>query len=206
MAEELLLDSSVAVALLMEDYMAGHALFETMSVLTRLSGADRRAVRIVGTAIARSFPATRFLAEAGSSSLMTELAEAGISGGAIFDALVAAANGAVAHVGLTVEAPQLQAWGKKFQAAYNTSSDHNGVKGYTGVYVLKAAIEKAGKVDRKAAAAAIRNSCFTAKQYPGVLMDVCFDDKGDIDRESFITEIRNGKTVVAETLPPMNKK
>ena len=117
-----------------------------------------------------------------------------------------AANGAVAHVGLTVEAPQLQAWGKKFQAAYNTSSDHNGVKGYTGVYVLKAAIEKAGKVDRKAAAAAIRNSCFTAKQYPGVLMDVCFDDKGDIDRESFITEIRNGKTVVAETLPPMNKK
>ena len=117
-----------------------------------------------------------------------------------------AANGAVAHVGLTVEAPQLQAWGKKFQAAYNTSSDHNGVKGYTGVYVLKAAIEKAGKVDRKAAAAAIRNSCFTAQQYPGVLMDVCFDDKGDIDRESFITEIRNGKTVVAETLPPMNKK
>ena len=117
-----------------------------------------------------------------------------------------AANGAVAHVGLTVEAPQLQAWGKKFQAAYNTSSDHNGVKGYTGVYVLKAAIEKSGKVDRKAAAAAIRNSCFTAKQYPGVLMDVCFDDKGDIDRESFITEIRNGKTVVAETLPPMNKK
>ncbi len=117
-----------------------------------------------------------------------------------------AANGAVAHVGLTVEAPQLQAWGKKFQAAYNTSSDHNGVKGYTGVYVLKAAIEKAGKVDRKAAAAAIRNSCFTATQYPGVLMDVCFDDKGDIDRESFITEIRNGKTVVAETLPPRNKK
>ena len=117
-----------------------------------------------------------------------------------------AANGAVAHVGLTVEAPQLQAWGKKYQAAYNTTSDHNGVKGYTAVYVLKAAIEKSGKVDRKAAAAAIRNSCFTAKQYPGVLMDVCFDDKGDIDRESFITEIRNGKTVVAETLPPMNKK
>ncbi len=117
-----------------------------------------------------------------------------------------AANGAVAHVGLTVEAPQLQAWGKKYQAMYNTVSDHNGVKGYTAVYILKAAIEKSGKVDRKAAATAIRNSCFTAKQYPNVLMDVCFDDKGDIDRESFITEIRNGKTVVAETLPPLNKK
>lgn len=117
-----------------------------------------------------------------------------------------AANGAVAHVGLTVEAPQLQAWGKRYQAMYNTVSDHNGVKGYTAVYVLKAAVEKAGKVDRKLAADAIRNSCFSAKQHPGVLMDVCYDNKGDIDRESFITEIRNGKTVVAETLPPLNKK
>jgi len=117
-----------------------------------------------------------------------------------------ASNGAVAHVGLTVEAPQLQAFGRRYQAEFKTVSDHNGVKGYTAVYVLKAAIEKSGKVDRKAAAAAIRNSCFSAKQHPGILMDVCFDDKGDIDRESFITEIRNGKTVVAETLPPLNKK
>lgn len=117
-----------------------------------------------------------------------------------------AANGAVAHVGLTVEAPQLQAWGKKYQAQFNSVSDHNGVKGYTGMYILKAAIEKAGKLDRKATAAAIRNSCFSAKQHPGVLMDVCFDANGDIDRESFMTEIRGGKTVVAEVLPAMGKK
>ena len=117
-----------------------------------------------------------------------------------------AANGALAHVGLTVEAPQLQAWGKKYQAQFNSVSDHNGVKGYTGMYILKAAIEKTGKLDRKAAAAAIRNSCFSAKQHPGVLMDVCFDGNGDIDRESFMTEIRGGKTVVAEVLPAMGKK
>ena len=109
-------------------------------------------------------------------------------------------------MGLTVEAPPLQDFGKRYQALYNGVPDHNGVKGYTGMYILKAAIEKAGKVDQKAAAAAIRNSCFSATQHKGVLMDVCFDDKGDLDRESFITEIRNGKTVVAETLPPLNKK
>ncbi len=117
-----------------------------------------------------------------------------------------AANGAVAHVGLTVEAPQLQDFGKRYRAIYNSMSDHNGVKGYSGVYVLKAAIEKVGKLDRKAVAAAIHNSCFSAKQHPGVLLDVCFDAKGDLDRESFMTEIRGGKTVVAETLPPLNKK
>jgi branched-chain amino acid transport system substrate-binding protein len=37
-------------------------------------------------------------------------------------------------------------------------------------------------------------------------MDVCFDANGDIDRESFMTEIRGGKTVVAEVLPAMGKK
>ena len=74
------------------------------------------------------------------------------------------------------------------------------------MYVLKAAIEKAGKIDRKAAAAAIRNSCFSAKQHPGILMDVCFDDKGDLDRESFLVEVKNGQPVISATLPALNAK
>jgi len=51
-------------------------------------------------------------------------------------------------------------------------------------------------------AAAIHNSCFSAKQHPGVLMDVCFDDKGDLDRESFLIEVKNGRPEVVATLPP----
>ena len=122
-----------------------------------------------------------------------------------------AANGPVAPVGLTVEAPQLQAWYKKFQAAHNTVSDHNGVKGYTRCQTPEASIENAGRFDRKAAAAAVGNSCFSAKHHPGVLVDVCFEDQGDIDRESFMTEVRGGKAVVvvvvvAETLPALNKE
>ena len=45
-----------------------------------------------------------------------------------------------------------------------------------------------------------------AKQYPGVLMDLCFDDKGDIDRDSFLVEVKNGQQIVVETLPPLKKK
>lgn len=40
---------------------------------------------------------------------------------------------------------------------------------------------------------------------PGVLMDVTFDDKGDIDRESFLIEIKGGKPIVKEILPPLGK-
>ncbi len=108
--------------------------------------------------------------------------------------------------------PYLQAWYKKFQAAHNTVSDHNGVKGYTRRHIPEASIDNAGRFDRKAAAAAVGNSCFSAKHHPGVLVDVCFDDQGDIDRESFMTEVRGGKAVVvvvvvvAETLPALNKE
>jgi branched-chain amino acid transport system substrate-binding protein len=37
-------------------------------------------------------------------------------------------------------------------------------------------------------------------------MDVTFDDKGDVDRESFMVEVKNGRQVVVETLPALSKK
>jgi branched-chain amino acid transport system substrate-binding protein len=70
----------------------------------------------------------------------------------------------------------------------------------------KAVTEKIGEFDRKGFAAAIRHACFPAKDTPGLLMDVCFDDKGDIDRESFLVEVKGGKQVVGQTLPPLKKK
>ena len=35
-------------------------------------------------------------------------------------------------------------------------------------------------------------------------MDVRFDDKGDLDRESFMVEVKDGRQVVVETLPALN--
>jgi len=134
------------------------------------------------------------------------IGETTLTGQKVIELAGEAANGAVAHVGLTVEAPQLKAFGARYKAEYKAESDHNGVKGYTGVYILKAAIEKAGKLDRKAVAQALKNSCFSTKQTPNILMDVCFDDKGDLDRESFLVEVKAGKGEVVATLPPVNKK
>ena len=134
------------------------------------------------------------------------IGETTLTGQKVIELAGEAANGAVGHVGLTVDAPELKAFGVKFKNEYKTESDHNGVKGYTGVYILKAAIERVGKLDRKAVAAALHNACFSAKQYPGILLDVCFDEKGDLDRESFMVEVKKGKGEVIATLPPLNKK
>jgi len=118
-----------------------------------------------------------------------------------------AANGAVAHVGLTVDAPNplMLKFKAKFFQEYKYISDHNGIKGYTGVYMLKAAIEKTGKLDRVAVAKTLHGLKISAAKEPGVIMDVAIDANGDLDRESFIVEVKNGKQDVKETLPPLGK-
>ena len=119
-----------------------------------------------------------------------------------------AANGAVAHVGLTVDAPipALKDFRAKFERDWKFTPDHNGIKGYTGVYVLKAAIEKAGKFDRQLVAQTMKGLSLKAAQHPGILMDVSFDANGDLDRESFLVEARDGKQIVKEILPALGGK
>jgi branched-chain amino acid transport system substrate-binding protein len=115
-----------------------------------------------------------------------------------------AANGVVAHVGLTADAPNatVQAFAKKYEAEYKARPDHNAMKGYTGMWAAKAVQDKVGKLDQKAFAKAMHGAVISAQQYPGVLFDVKYDDKGDLDRESFIVKVVNGRSQVVETLKP----
>lgn len=105
--EVVLLDTSTAIALIVEDHeahaatleavrgrvlgLAGHAWFETYSVLTRLPAGLRRSPADVVRLLAHNFPASRFLGEAESVALGAELARLNVSGGAVYDALVGAA-------------------------------------------------------------------------------------------------------------------
>lgn len=102
-----LLDTSTAIALVVEDHeahaatrealrgrrlgLAGHAWFETYSVLTRLPGGLRRSPPDVIRVLTRNFPDSAFLGEAEAVALGSELARLGIAGGAVYDALVGAA-------------------------------------------------------------------------------------------------------------------
>lgn len=102
----ILLDTSAAIALVLEDHpdhdatfnatggrrlgLAGHAWFETYSVLTRLPGSLRRSPGDAHRILATNFPASGFLPEAVTASLGAELARIGVAGGAVYDALVGA--------------------------------------------------------------------------------------------------------------------
>jgi len=119
-----------------------------------------------------------------------------------------AANGVVGHSEMTADAPvpSIKAVRAKFEKEYGFTPDHNGIKGYIGLYMLKAATEKVGKLDRVAVAKALHNATITTKQEPGVLLDVTIDENGDIDRDSFLVEVQGGKAIVKEILPPLGKK
>lgn len=133
------------------------------------------------------------------------IGETTLTGQKVIELAGDAANGAIAHVGMTVDAPvpAIRAFKAKFEREYKYVSDHNGMKGYSGVYVLKAAIEKAGKLDRKAVAAAMKGLKVNTDKYPGALMYTEFDSKGDLDRMSFVVQVKNGKQEVIDMVPPL---
>ncbi|OBH05592.1 MULTISPECIES: type II toxin-antitoxin system VapC family toxin [unclassified Mycobacterium] len=102
-----LVDTSVAVALVVADHehhedtfqalrgralgLAGHAAFETFSVLTRLPPPARRTPATVTQLLTRTFPETRFLGARAAAALLAALGSAGIAGGSVYDGLVGAA-------------------------------------------------------------------------------------------------------------------
>jgi predicted nucleic acid-binding protein len=70
--------------------LAGHAAFETFSVLTRLPPPQRLTASAAERLIATNFPHTRQLSAGRAASLIADLARLGITGGSVYDALVGA--------------------------------------------------------------------------------------------------------------------
>lgn len=131
--------------------------------------------------------------------------ETTLAGQAVIELAGSAANGVRAHVGLTPDAlvPAIREFSNRFLEEYKYRSDHNGMKGYIAAYVLKAATEKAGTFDRKALAQAMRGLALSADEHPGILLDVKYDEKGDLDRVSFIVRVAGRHQEMIAMLPAL---
>jgi branched-chain amino acid transport system substrate-binding protein len=113
-----------------------------------------------------------------------------------------AVNGSRCHVGLTAGAPVplMVDMNRRFQEKYNRVPDHNAFKGYIGVHMLKAAVQRVGSWDQAKVKACLHNNLFTTNEEAGLLMDLYVNEKGSLDRPSFIVEVKDGKSVVAKTV------
>jgi branched-chain amino acid transport system substrate-binding protein len=148
----------------------------------------------------------RFLIEARKQGIDKPLiGETTLLGQKVIDLAKEAANGVRGHVGLTVDAPipAVQDFGRRFEARYNTKPDHNGIKGYIALFMVKAAAEKAGKLEPKAIADALRGLTITPDKEPGILIEGTWDQTGEIDRISFLAEVKDGKQVISKVLPKL---
>lgn len=146
----------------------------------------------------------RFLKEAKKQGLTVPLVgEVTLTGQKVIDLAGGAAEGAFAHVGLATSAPipAIQDFVAKFKKTYGRDTDHNGIKGYIGVYAIKYATEMVGKFDRQALADKLHGLTLDAAKYPGMLLTTSWDKDGELSRESFMTEVKGGKQVVIGTVP-----
>jgi branched-chain amino acid transport system substrate-binding protein len=150
----------------------------------------------------------RFLREARKQGIAVPLiGETTLLGQKVIDLAGDAANGARGHVGLSADipVPAVQEFKTKFNAKFKYVPDHNGIKGYTGVYAVAYATRKLGKFDRKALAKSLHGMTITPVEEPGILIETTWDNKGDIDRISYIAEVINGKQTITSELPKLGK-
>ena len=146
----------------------------------------------------------RFLIEADKQGLNLPLAgDTVLTSQKVIDLAGGAADGALGHVGLTAEAPipAIQKMTEQFSEKFGYGADHNAIKGYIGVYAVKYVTEQIGEFDRQKFADAMHGLCLDAASHPGILMDTCWDDAGEMSRDSFLVEVVDGAQKITKILP-----
>jgi branched-chain amino acid transport system substrate-binding protein len=83
---------------------------------------------------------------------------------------------------------KVQGFVEKYKAEYGKEPDQFAAQAYDALYILAAAIEKAGSDDRDA----IRDALAETKGFEGILGEMSFDEEGDIVMEPTVLTIKDG--------------
>lgn len=148
--------------------------------------------------------AARFLMESVKQGLeIPKIGDSVLTSEKVIELAGAAANGAKGHVALTIaaDAPPVKEFAEKFTKRFGYSPDYNAMKGYIGTYTIKYGTEMVGEVNSQKLADKVHGLCLDAEKYPGVLIDMCWDDTGEVSRDSYMVEVVDGREQVSEVLP-----
>jgi branched-chain amino acid transport system substrate-binding protein len=174
------------------------------SEVSQLAGTDAQAVFVYLTELETA----AFLDEVQNQALDKPLygSDVLVSGSVIELAQPGAVNGAQAHVGLAANAPVFADWIATHEAFHPgiTGVDHNNIKGYLSVHMVKELTEQVGEFDRVALAEIAHCNELSIEEEPGLLMDFAIDGNGDIDRDSFIIEVVDDEGQVIADAPRLD--
>lgn len=147
----------------------------------------------------------RFLIEAKKQGLnMPLVGEVTLTEAKVVELAGPAADGAIAHVGITAAATDVPAIGEfaiKFEETFKRKPTHDALKGYVGVWTTKYVTEMVGKLDGEAFAEKMHGLCLKAVDYPKIALDTCWDEHGEMSRPSFMVQVKDGVPTVIGAVP-----
>lgn len=147
----------------------------------------------------------RFLIEAKKQSLaMPLVGEVTLTEAKVIELAGGAAEGAIAHVGVTAtanEVPGIAAFATKFEETFKRKPTHDAIKGYVGAWSTKYVTELVGEFDGEAFSEKMKGLCLKVADHPKILLDTCWDDTGEMSRPSFMVQVKDGAPVVIGQVP-----
>lgn len=114
------------------------------------------------------------------------------------------ANGLQGQMDFSPVAPPFKPTADKYQKIYQETPDHNFFKGYISFQIFNAAMKEIKVFDQQKLRDFLHNRTLCVKNHPGIRMDVHFDEKGDLDRESWLIKVENQKHVITGILDPLH--
>lgn len=147
----------------------------------------------------------RFLIEARKQGLaMPLIGEVTLTEAKVIELAGGAAEGAIAHVGVTATAtdvPGIGAFAKKFEEAFKRKPTHDAIKGYVGAWTTKYVTDMVGELDGEKFSEKMHGLCLKVADHPKILLDTCWDERGEMSRPSFMVQVKDGAPVVIGTVP-----
>jgi branched-chain amino acid transport system substrate-binding protein len=157
-----------------------------------------------------------YLNEGESLNVLTELRKQNFQGtivgeGPLVSAQVigaagGAAEGVVAHTGVSVDlpSPRMLSFSASYLQRYGMKPDHNAAKGYFAVQVIKVGLLKLGQVDAAAFMALVKKTRLDGRANPDLMTSVSYDLFGDLNRESYFVQVRGGRTEIMATMSSLD--
>jgi branched-chain amino acid transport system substrate-binding protein len=115
-----------------------------------------------------------------------------------------ASNGVMGQVEFSGYAAPMKLLSEKYAKKYGELPDHNFYKAYIGLQVINAVVKETGSFDQQKLRDYLHNRTLCVKNHPRILMDVHYDQNGDLDRESFLVKVENQKHVITGVLGPLS--
>lgn len=109
----------------------------------------------------------------------------------------AVAEGVIGHTGLSVDlpVPAMTRFVANFQRRFGKRPDHNALKGYFAVQVLKVGLTAVGRPDASVFLKHVKNTRLDGHVHPELMTSsaLYYDFFGDLNRESYLVQVHAGK-------------